>query len=43
MAIKIRLLQHKRKALKGKWYGRAVSNGEVHTKELARSISPDRG
>lgn len=41
MAIKIRLLQHKRKALKGKWYGRAVSNGEVHTKELARSISND--
>ena len=38
MALRIRLLQLKSKDLKGKWYGRAVSNREVHTEELARNI-----
>lgn len=39
MAIQIRLLQHKRKDLNGKWYGRAVSIGEVGIKEMAKKIS----
>ena len=39
MAIKIRVLQHKKKDLGGKWYGKAVSTGEVSTGELAKSIS----
>ena len=39
MAIKIKLYQHKRKDLQGKWYGRAVKAGEVTTKDLARIIS----
>ena len=39
MAIKIKLYQHKRKALNGKWYGRTVKTGEVTTEELARRIS----
>lgn len=39
MAIKIKLYQHKRKDLQGKWYGRAVKTGEVTTKDLARIIS----
>lgn len=38
MALKIRLLQHKRKNLNGKWYGRVVARNEVHTDELARRI-----
>ena len=39
MAIKIKLYQHKRKDLQGKWYGRTVKAGEVTTKDLARIIS----
>ena len=39
MSIKIKLYQHKRKDLQGKWYGRAVKAGEVTTKDLARIIS----
>lgn len=38
MGLKIKLLQLKSKGLKGKWYGKAASTGEVHTEELARSI-----
>ena len=39
MAIKIKLYQHQRKDLQGKWYGRTVKAGEVTTKDLARIIS----
>ena len=39
MALTIRLLQHKAKDFNGKWYGRVVKTGEVHTKELAETIS----
>lgn len=38
MTLTIKLLQHKKKDLNGKWYGRVVKTGEVHTKELAKSI-----
>ena len=38
MALKIRLFQLKSKNLKGKWYGRAISNREVHTEEMAKNI-----
>lgn len=41
MAIRIKLFQKKdtNKNIDGKWYGRVVKRDEVHTKELARSIS----
>ena len=39
MALKIAVKQHKRKSLNGKWFGKAVSMGEVSTMELARKIS----
>lgn len=39
MAIMLKLYQHKRKDLEGKWYGRTVKTGEVNIKKLAESIS----
>ena len=38
MALTIKLFQQNREDLKGKWYGRVVKDGEVHTKDLARII-----
>ena len=38
MALTIKLFQHKAKEFNGKWYGRVVKDGEVHTKDLARII-----
>ncbi|MBQ8047155.1 MAG: HU family DNA-binding protein [Prevotella sp.] len=39
MAIKINVIQHGRKALNGKWFGKTVSMGEVGTHELAQLVS----
>ncbi|MBQ7421705.1 MAG: HU family DNA-binding protein [Prevotella sp.] len=39
MSIKVRVLQHKKKDLKGKWYGRVVKTGEVGLQELSENIS----
>ena len=39
MTLTIKLLQHKKRDLNGKWYGKVVKTGEVHTKELAETIS----
>jgi predicted histone-like DNA-binding protein len=38
MALRIRLVELKRKGLVNRWFGKVVSRGEVHTDDLARSI-----
>lgn len=38
MSLKLRLLQHKRKDLNGKWYARVTKGDEIHTRQLANAI-----
>ena len=38
MSLRIKLFQSRNHKVNGRWYGRAVSTEEVHTRELARRI-----